>query len=304
MPEAVTLPPRAESAAVGTSAAQDAPPPREKNASGKPKIDIRDLRFAVEDREILKGVNVAIQPGEILCVMGLSGSGKSTLTRCVAGLAKPSSGEIWIDGDEITSLNENDLTRVRAKMGMVFQYAALFDSMNVFENIAFGILRGPRRAENKKMPKMTLIRTVAERLRQVGLPGIEKRLPSELSGGMRRRVGLARALATNPEIILYDEPTSGLDPVTAAAIDELIVTTRNERNVTSIVVSHDMRSILRIADRILMLYEGRMQILGTPREIIDSVDPIVRQFITGEVEGPIVTVRRTRHAESKTESST
>ena len=261
-------------------------------ADAKPKIDIRELRFAVDEREILKGVSVAIAPGEILCVMGLSGSGKSTLTRCIAGLTRPTSGEIWIDDDETSKMTEDELVRVRAKMGMVFQYAALFDSMNVYENIAFGITRGPRRKENKKLPKRALFRMVAERLHQVGLPGIEKRLPNELSGGMRRRVGLARALATNPEIILYDEPTSGLDPVTAAAIDELIVGTRNEGNVTSVVVSHDMRSILRIADRVLMLYNGQMQILGTPREIVDSADPIVQQFITGEVEGPIVTVRR------------
>lgn len=269
------------------------------NAPVKPKIDIRDVHFAVEEREILKGVSVSIMPGEILCVMGLSGSGKSTLTRCVAGLTRPTGGEIWIDDDETSRLSEDELVRVRAKMGMVFQYAALFDSMNVFENIAFGILRGPRRDENRKLPKRALIRMVAERLHQVGLPGIEKRMPNELSGGMRRRVGLARALATSPEIVLYDEPTSGLDPVTAAAIDELIVATRNEGNVTSIVVSHDMRSILRIADRILMLYEGKMQILGTPREIVDTTDPIVRQFITGEVEGPITTVRRPRTSESQ-----
>lgn len=258
----------------------------------RPKIDIRDLHFAVEDREILKGITVSILPGEILCVMGLSGSGKSTLIRCIAGLAQASQGVILIDDDDITHMKESELLRVRAKMGMVFQYAALFDSMNVFDNIAFGILRGPRRRENRKIARMALIRIVAERLRAVGLPGTEKRMPTELSGGQRRRVGLARALATNPEIVLYDEPTSGLDPVTAASIDELIRHTRDENNVTSVVVSHDMGSIFRISDHILMIHEGRTQIYGTPQEILDSKDPVVRQFILGEVEGPISTARR------------
>lgn len=254
----------------------------------KPKIDICDLRYAIDDgREILKGVSLSMRRGEILCVMGLSGSGKSTLIRCVAGLVRPSQGEIWIDDDEITRLGEDELIRVRAKMGLVFQYAALFDSMTVFENIAFGITRGPRRDENKKLPRVKLIRMVAERLHQVGLPGIEKRLPSELSGGMRRRVGLARALATDPEIILYDEPTSGLDPVTAASIDALIVRTRDTRNVTSIVVSHDMGSVFRIADTILMLYEGQAAVYGTPQEVRASTNPVVRQFIAGEIKGPI-----------------
>ena len=260
--------------------------------AAKPRISVRDLHFAVDDREILKGITLDVQPGEILCVMGLSGSGKSTLTRCIAGLVRPTSGEIWIDDDEISHLTEDALVAVRAKMGVVFQYAALFDSMNVFENIAFGIQRGPRREENRSLPKHTLLRMVAEGLRQVGLPGIEKRLPSELSGGMRRRVGLARALATKPAIVLYDEPTSGLDPVTAAAIDALIKETRDLNQVTSVVVSHDMGSIFRIADRVLMLYEGQAQIYGTPAEILDSKDPVVRQFILGEVDGPIVTVRR------------
>jgi phospholipid/cholesterol/gamma-HCH transport system ATP-binding protein len=258
----------------------------------RPKIDIRDLHFEVDGREILTGITLAIQPGEILCVMGLSGSGKSTLTRCIAGLITPSKGEIFIDGDDITKLNEANLLKIRAKMGMVFQYAALFDSMNVFDNIAFGIQRGPRRRENRNLTRTALIRMVAERLRQVGLPGIERRMPSELSGGMRRRVGLARALATKPEIVLYDEPTSGLDPVTAAAIDDLIKATRAEHNVTSVVVSHDMGSIFRIADHVLMIYEGRAQIYGTPQEILDSKDPVVRQFILGEVAGPIGTARR------------
>jgi phospholipid/cholesterol/gamma-HCH transport system ATP-binding protein len=256
------------------------------------KIDIRDVHFGVEDRAILKGITVAIPPGEILCVMGLSGSGKSTLTRCIAGLVRPTQGQILIDGEDIVPMTEDELLRVRAKIGVVFQYAALFDSMNVYENIAFGILRGPRRAQNRKLSRIHVLRMVAEQLHAVGLPGIEKRMPAELSGGMRRRVGLARALATQPDMILYDEPTSGLDPVTAAAIDDLILATRDARNVTSVVVSHDMGSIYRIANKVLMIYEGIVQAYGTPEEIRETNDPIVRQFITGSVEGPINPRRR------------
>jgi phospholipid/cholesterol/gamma-HCH transport system ATP-binding protein len=260
--------------------------------AASPKIDVRDIHFAVEDREILRGITVAVRPGEILCVMGLSGSGKSTLTRCIAGLVRPTQGEILIDGEDIVPMTEDELLRVRAKIGVVFQYSALFDSMSVYENIAFGILRGPRREQNRKLSRTQVLRMVAEQLHAVGLPGIERRMPAELSGGMRRRVGLARALATQPDIVLYDEPTSGLDPVTAAAIDDLILSTRGERNVTSIVVSHDMGSIYRIANRVLMIYEGAVQAYGTPEEIRETNDPIVRQFITGSVEGPINPRRR------------
>ena len=254
----------------------------------KPKIDVRDLHYATDDgREILSGISFSLYPGEILCVMGLSGGGKSTLLRCIAGLIKPSAGEIWIDDVEITRLTEEALLPVRARMGVVFQYAALFDSMTVFENIAFGIVRGPKRAENRTLKRIALIRMVRERLQQVGLPGIERRMPSELSGGMRRRVGLARALATDPEIVLYDEPTSGLDPVTGASIDNLIVQTRDQRKVTSIVVSHDMESIYHIADTILMIYDGRVAIYGTPDEVRASTNPVVQQFVAGKIEGPI-----------------
>ncbi len=252
-----------------------------------PKIDIRDLHFAVGDREILKGITLSLAPAEILCVMGVSGGGKSTLIRNIAGLIRPTGGEIFIDDMEMSHLSEDELIPIRAKMGVVFQYAALFDSMSVYENIAFGILRGPRRAQYKKSSHLAIARMVAQRLREVGLPGIERRLPAELSGGMRRRVGLARALATEPEIVLYDEPTSGLDPVTAAFIDDLILRTRERNNVTSIVVSHDMGSIYRIADRVLMIYEGKAQFYGTVAELKASQDPVVRQFITGSTEGPI-----------------
>ncbi len=262
------------------------------STSTKPKIVLRDVQFGVEEKEILKGISLDILPGEILCVMGLSGSGKSTLTRCIAGLIQPTGGQILIDEEDITTLPESELLRIRAKIGVVFQYAALFDSMTVFENIAFGILRGPNRAENRKLTRTALMNRVAELLQSVGLPGTENMMPSELSGGMRRRVGLARALATNPEIVLYDEPTSGLDPVTAAAIDELIRSMRDDKGVTSVVVSHDMGSIYHIADKVLMIYDGKAQAYGTPEQIRETEDPIVRQFITGSVTGPLQAGRR------------
>ncbi len=264
------------------------PPLLGAGGQGTPRIDLRDVKFAVEGREILKGITASVAAGEILCVCGLSGSGKSTLLKLISGLARATSGEVLIDGTEITKLSERELDKIRAKMGIVFQYAALFDSMTVFDNIAFGLLRGPRRAENKKIKPFTLNRTVAELLRDVGLPGIERRMPAELSGGMRRRVGLARALATRPEIILYDEPTSGLDPVTAAAIDDLIVETGTRNRVTSLVVSHDMNSILKIADRVLMIYDGQRHFWGSPDEFKNSPDPVVQQFVSGSTDGPIL----------------
>ena len=257
------------------------------------KIRLEDVHFSIESHDgrdrldILNGITLSVAPGEILCVMGLSGTGKSTLLRCIAALAEVTSGHIYIDEQDITALSESERMPIRAKMGVVFQYAALFDSMTVAENVAFGITRGPHRSTNKKLsPKATKER-VTNLLGEVELKGIENLLPSELSGGMRRRVGLARALATSPEIVLYDEPTSGLDPVTAAAIDNLIVCTRNKGNVTSVVVSHDMQSISRIADKVLMLYKGLAQFYGTVKELKNTTDPVVRQFIEGNIEGPI-----------------
>ena len=258
----------------------------------KGRIEIRGLCVTLGNRRILEDIDVDIAPGELLCVVGLSGSGKSTLLRCLCGLVRPESGSIRIDGVPITDLPEREWAPLRARMGMVFQYAALFDSMDVFDNVAFGMLRGPRRDEYRSWSRLQIARRVGSILADVGLPGIEHRMPADLSGGMRRRVGLARALATSPEIVLYDEPTSGLDPVTAAAIDQLIRDTRERNQVTSVVVSHDMQSVFRIADRILMLYDGRQRILDTPDAVRASDDPVVHQFVTGAVDGPIQAGRR------------
>lgn len=244
-------------------------------------VAVRDLRYAVRGREILTGINLAVHPGEIVSIMGVSGGGKTTLLKCIGGLVRPASGEIFIGDTEIAHLSESELNRVRRRIGMVFQYAALFDSLNVYENVSFGLRYHGERDEAK------IRAVVKEKLVAVGMEGTERMMPAELSGGMRKRVGLARALATDPDLLLYDEPTSGLDPVVATVIDELIVQVRDRLGVTSIVVSHHIPSIFKISDRVAMLNDGRLVAVGTVPEIHDSQDPVVRQFVEGRAEGPI-----------------
>lgn len=253
----------------------------ERHPGEQSRIVISDVRFQVPRKEILKGISLTAQPGEILCIMGMSGSGKTTLLHCIGGLTRPTSGEIWIGDRQIVGMKEKELNQVRERMGMVFQYSALFDSLSVFENVAFG-LRRRRKLSNDRIREI-----VHEKLSVVGLSGIEHQFPSELSGGMAKRVGLARALALEPEILLYDEPTSGLDPVVASVVDELIMEMRDSLGVTSIVVSHNITSIFRISDRIAMVHEGRLLAFGTPDEIRACDDPVVRQFIEGKSHGPI-----------------
>ncbi len=249
-------------------------------------IEVRDLRYTVGGKEVLKGVTLGVPPGEILCVMGMSGCGKTTLLHCVGGLTAPTSGEIRIGESQIVGMKESELNTVRERMGMVFQYAALFDSLSVFENVAFGLRR------RRRLPIDDIKRMVAEKLALVGMPGTEQLFPSQLSGGMAKRVGLARAIALSPEILLYDEPTSGLDPVIASVVDELIMQMRDKLGVTSIVVSHNITSIFRISDKIAMLHEGHVLATGTPQEIQNCDNPIVRQFIEGKSHGPIDVARR------------
>jgi phospholipid/cholesterol/gamma-HCH transport system ATP-binding protein len=244
-------------------------------------VTVRRLRYQISGRTILDDVDLAIESRELMSVMGLSGGGKTTFLKCCAGLIRPSGGEIFIGDTEIVRLGENQLNSVRRRIGMVFQYAALFDSMNVYENVAFGL------RHHSDLTESEIRRVVEEKLDAVGMPGSERLLPAELSGGMRKRIGLARALATNPEVLFYDEPTSGLDPVVATLIDELIVHVRDTLGVTSVVVSHTIPSIFRISDRIAMLYGGRFIAVGSPEEIRQSADPVVRQFIEGRSEGPI-----------------
>jgi phospholipid/cholesterol/gamma-HCH transport system ATP-binding protein len=227
-----------------------------------------------------------VKPGEILCVMGMSGCGKTTLLHCMAGLTLPTSGEIWIGDSQIVGMTEDQLNTVRERMGMVFQYAALFDSLTVFENVAFGLRR------RRKMTLEQMKEVVASKLALVGLPDTEPLLPSQLSGGMAKRVGLARAIALEPQLLLYDEPTSGLDPVVASVIDELTMQMRDKLGVTSVVVSHTITSIFRISDKIAMLHEGQALVQGTPDEIKACSDPIVQQFIHGSTQGPIAVAHR------------
>lgn len=220
----------------------------------------------------LNNINLEIADGETLAIIGGSGSGKSTLLRLMIGLIKPTSGEIWIGNDEISRLDEKEMMRVRLRMGMVFQYSALFDSMTVGDNVAFGLV------EHTDFSRDKIQSIVREKLRQVGLEGVENRMPSELSGGMKKRVSLARAIAFGPEIIFYDEPSSGLDPVTTNTIDELIIETQRALNVTSIVVTHDMVSACRIADRIAMVYNGDLIAVDTPDNFKKIQDDRIRAF--------------------------
>lgn len=232
-------------------------------------------------RTILRRLDLKIEPGETFAVMGMSGVGKSTLLKCMAGLILPTSGHIIIDGVDIVGMKEAHLREVRRKIGMVFQYAALFDSLTVYENVAFG----PR--HHLRLSDVEIKDIVEEKLSLVGLAHTQNLMPSQLSGGMQKRVGLARALALNPPILLYDEPTSGLDPVTAAAIGELITEMRDRLGVTSVIVSHDVSLIKNVANRIGMLHRGKIVAVGTRDEMENTDNPIVRQFMEGSTQGPI-----------------
>ncbi|MEC4682740.1 MAG: ATP-binding cassette domain-containing protein [Nitrospirota bacterium] len=220
--------------------------------------------------------------GKTYCVIGGSGQGKSVLLKHVMRLLTADSGDIRIDGESIMGLSGEALDRVRKKMGMVFQEAALFDSLTCLENVAFGLTMHRNDLSSGKISELA-----REKLRQVGLSRVEQKFPSEISGGMKKRVGIARAIALEPEILLYDEPTTGLDPVLASSIDELILKMRANMGVTSIVITHDMSSAFRIADRILFLYEGKIHFSGTVDEVKNTTDPVLGQFIRGETVGPI-----------------
>lgn len=238
-------------------------------------IEVCNLEKSFGTHLILEGVNFCINRGESVVIIGRSGGGKSVLLKHLIALLKPDNGQVLIDGENIVPMNERQLLRVRRKFGMLFQGAALFDSMTVAENIAFAFRREQTLAESEIAAK------VAHVLDLVDLPGIENKNPSELSGGMRKRVGLARAIVYEPQIVLYDEPTTGLDPIASDSIDKLILRVRDRLNVTSVVVTHDMRSARRVGHRILMLHGKKIYAGGTPDEIFESKDPIVRRFIDG-----------------------
>lgn len=227
-------------------------------------------RFA--EKEALKDISLTIEKGETVAIIGGSGSGKSTLLRLMIGLDRPTAGEICVGTDNIAAMDETALDRVRLRMGMVFQYSALFDSMSVGENVAFGLREHTDKGDDE------IRHIVAEKLELVGLSGVEEMMPQELSGGMKKRVGLARAIATDPEIIFYDEPSSGLDPIMTAKIDELIIDMQRKLDVTSVVVTHDMVSASRIADRIAMIYDGELIAVDTVERFQNIADERVQAF--------------------------
>jgi phospholipid/cholesterol/gamma-HCH transport system ATP-binding protein len=239
-------------------------------------IEVRQLTKRFGSQTILDHVNLQIESGESAVIIGRSGGGKSVLIKHIVGLLQPDAGEVWVDGESIVGKNERQLLRVREKFGMVFQGAALFDSMTVAENVAF-----PLQRKKNNFTAGEIEKRVAAALDMVDLPGTQNKKPAELSGGMRKRVGLARAIIYEPQILLYDEPTTGLDPIMSDCIDQLIIRVRDQLNVTSVVVTHDMRSARRVGNKVFMLHAKRIYAHGTPEEIFASQDAIVRQFIDG-----------------------
>ncbi|MHC1770003.1 MAG: ABC transporter ATP-binding protein [Verrucomicrobiia bacterium] len=238
-------------------------------------IEVRQLCKSFGSHKVLDQVSFAIDRAESVVIIGRSGGGKSVLLKNIIALMQPDSGEVWVEGDKITGMDERQLIRVRRRFGMVFQGAALFDSLTVAENVGFALAR------ERKFTDGEIAKRVSEALEVVDLPGTERKKPAELSGGMRKRVGLARAIVYHPEIVLYDEPTTGLDPVVSDSIDQLMIRVCSNLKVTSVVVTHDMRTARRVGQRILLLHEGRIHANGTPDEIFSSKDPVVHQFVNG-----------------------
>jgi len=244
-------------------------------------IEIVDLHKSFGGKKVLDGVNLTVNNGETLTIIGRSGEGKSVLLKHIIGLLKPDSGTVRIDGVDITRFGRSQMVKLRMRFGMLFQGAALFDSMTVDENVGLGL------REHNVYDEGRIRQIITEKLGQVGLQGVERVKPAELSGGMKKRVGLARAIAMEPEFVLYDEPTTGLDPIMADAINDLIIHLKNTLHITSIAVTHDMVSAYKISDRIAMLYKGRIITTGAPEEIRNSDSEIVQQFINGRAAGPI-----------------
>jgi phospholipid/cholesterol/gamma-HCH transport system ATP-binding protein len=241
-------------------------------------ILLKEVHKAFGTNQVLRGFSLEVRDGETLAVVGQSGVGKSVALKHVVGLLKPDEGEVWVDGQQVERLSQEELYEVRRNVGYVFQFAALFDSLTIGENLGLGLRR------IKGMTDERIRNRVKECLSLVELEGFEDRYPAQLSGGQRKRAGLARAIATEPKYLLYDEPTTGLDPVTTTVIDRLIIRTREELKVTSVVITHDMDSAYRVADRIGMLYDGVIRFMGTPDEIQTCTDPVVRGFIEGKPE--------------------
>jgi phospholipid/cholesterol/gamma-HCH transport system ATP-binding protein len=239
-------------------------------------IELRHLRKSFGPQIVLNDVSLKIEKGQSLVIIGASGSGKSVMLKHIVGLLKPDRGEVYFDGIRIDTLPERDLVPIRRRFGFLFQMGALFDSLNVFDNIAFPLREHTKKSDDE------IEQVVAEKLRMVGLPEVAAKMPAELSGGQKKRVALARAIALNPEVVLYDEPTTGLDPIRSDVINELILKLNRDLRITSIVVTHDMASAFKVADRIVMLHEGKLIIDGTPDEIRNSTHDVVRRFVLGE----------------------
>lgn len=244
-------------------------------------IKIKGLQKSFGAKKVLDGVDLEIEKGKITVIIGRSGEGKSVLIKHIIGLLKPDAGNILLDGQDITIMNERDFNEVLKRFGMLFQGAALFDSMTVGENVGFAL------KEHTDMNDEDIRKIVKEKLRRVGLRGIEDMMPSELSGGMKKRVGLARAIVMDPEIVLFDEPTTGLDPVMSDAVGTLMLETQKALNTTYIVITHDITLTYKIADKVAMIHEGKIIASGTVEEMKKDTNPILRQFLEGRAEGPI-----------------
>jgi phospholipid/cholesterol/gamma-HCH transport system ATP-binding protein len=244
-------------------------------------IHLKNIHKSFGKQRVLEGVDIKIDKGEAIAIIGQSGCGKSVLLKHVIKLLEPDEGEVWFDGREIERLSNQELVEVRQRFGMLFQSAALFDSLTVEENVGLGL------TEQRLHSREEIHERVMEKLEMVRLASAADKNPAELSGGMRKRVGLARAIANDPEVLLYDEPTTGLDPITSDVINDLIVELNEKLKVTSIAVTHDMRSAFKIANRIIMLYQGKVAFDGTPEETRNADDPVVVQFINGQAQGPI-----------------
>ncbi len=244
-------------------------------------IEVKNVWKSFGDNAVLKGLDLNIEEGETIVVIGQSGCGKSVLLKTVVGLAVPDEGDIVIKDVSLKNISKSKLLEIRKKIGMVFQSSALFDSLSVWENVGLGLL------EHSLMGKKEVRKKASEKLRLVGLSEVEDMFPAELSGGMKKRVGIARAIAMNPEFVFYDEPTTGLDPIIADRINNLIIELQKKLGITTIAVTHDMTSAFKIADRIAMLYDGKIIFDGTSEEVQNTKNPYVRQFIKGEAQGPI-----------------
>jgi phospholipid/cholesterol/gamma-HCH transport system ATP-binding protein len=260
---------------------QGGPAATEQGAEVAP-LELRKVDFDYAGHPVLRDVSLAVRKGEVFGVMGMSGCGKSTLLKLATGLLHPTEGEVLVRGRSIVGLDERELNDVRRTIGMCFQSAALFDSMTVEENVAFGLRRHTR------MKRAEIRDVVTDCLDRVGMTGSEALYPSELSGGMRKRVGIARAIALQPDIMLYDEPSSGLDPIVASVIDALILHLADDLGVTSVVVSHHVRNLFAVADRVVMVHDHRVEQVGTPQELQEHGTEVVQQFVHGQPTGPII----------------